>query len=275
VLTLLALVAFAANSLLCRAALGHTALDPATFTSLRLLAGALATGAILRARHGAPRAGSWGSALALFAYAAGFSFAYLAMPAGTGALLLFLAVQATMVLGGLWRGVRLGAGQKLGLALAVAGLAILLRPGLAAPPWPAATLMLGAGAAWGIYCLRGMGSTDPGAATADNFLRAVPLALLLSLASVGRMRLDAAGCGYAILSGALASGLGYALWYHAIKGLGSTRAAAVQLAVPVLTALAGVVLLGEALTLRMGLASLAILGGIGLVVGIRSRASAA
>lgn len=268
-ITFLALAAFAANSLLCRAALTHTATDPATFTSLRLVTGALATWACVRPRGRVPRAGSWGSAVALCAYASGFSFAYVALPAGTGALLLFLAVQATMVLGGVRRGERLGPRRILGLVVALAGLVILLRPGLAAPPWFAAGLMLCAGAAWGIYSLRGQGAADPGAATAGNFLRAVPLALLLNLATLGHLKLDAAGCVLAALSGAVASGLGYVLWYHALKGLGTAAAASVQLAVPILATLAGGVLLGEALTLRMGLGSLAILGGIGLVVASR------
>jgi len=266
-LTFLAMAAFAGNSLLCRAALGRTGIDPASFTAIRILSAALATWVLVRIRRGpARRSGSWASALALFAYAAGFSFAYRTLPAGLGALLLFLAVQATMVLWGLRRGERLGRGQCAGLALALGGLALLLRPGLSAPPIAASLLMLGAGVAWGIYSLRGMGSADPGGATADNFLRAAPMALLLALACRGSLRLDAAGCGYAVLSGALASGLGYALWYWAMRGLRAATAASVQLSVPVLAALAGVVLLGEPLSLRMGLASATILGGISLVV---------
>jgi drug/metabolite transporter (DMT)-like permease len=271
--TLLAMVAFAGNSLLCRAALRHTAIDPASFTALRLLAGALATWGILAAR-GLRQGGSWGSALALFAYAAGFSFAYLTLPAGVGALLLFLAVQATMVAGGLRRGETLGRPQGAGLALAAAGLGILLLPGLSAPPLGGALLMLGAGAAWGLYSLRGMGSADPGAATAGNFLRAVPLGLLLVLANLPRLRLDLAGSLYAVLSGALASGVGYVLWYQALKGLRASAAASVQLSVPILASLAGVLALGEPFTLRLGLASAAILGGIALVLGWRPAPSA-
>lgn len=266
-LTFLAMAAFAGNSLLCRAALGRTGIDPASFTAIRILSAALATWVLVRIRRGpSRRSGSWGSALALFAYAAAFSFAYRTLPAGLGALLLFLAVQATMILWGLRRGERLGRAQTAGLALALAGLALLLRPGLSAPPIAASLLMLGAGLAWGIYSLRGMGSPDPGGATAGNFLRAVPLALLLALACRGSLRLDPAGCGYAVLSGALASGLGYILWYHAMQGLKAATAASVQLSVPVLAAVAGVVLLGEPLSLRLGLASVAILGGIALVV---------
>jgi len=265
-LTFLAMLAFAANSLLCRAALRHTGIDPVTFTTLRILSGALATWGILRLRGGGrPLAGSWASALVMVAYAEAFSFAYLTLPAGMGALLLFVAVQATMVLWGLLRGERLGPVRAAGLALALAGLGILLRPGLATPPLGAAALMLCAGVAWGVYSVRGMGSTDPGGATAGNFLRAAPLAVLVSLVTLPRAHPDPAGCVLALLSGALASGLGYILWYQAMRGLRAATAASVQLSVPVLAALAGVVLLGEPFTLRLGLTAVAILAGIGLV----------
>jgi len=267
--TVLAMACFAGNSILCRAALRQTAIDPASFTAIRILSAALATWALLRLRGRGPRGGSWGSALALTAYAAGFAFAYRTLPAGTGALLLFLAVQASMVLWGLGRGERLGRRQSAGLALALGGLVFLLRPGLAAPPWRAAALMLGAGAAWGVYSVRGMGSRDPAGATADNFLRAAPLAALLCLAAP-HLRLDPAGCAYAVLSGALASGIGYILWYQAIQGLRASAAASVQLSVPVLTALAGVALLGEPLSPRLALAAGAILGGIALVLGTKA-----
>jgi len=270
-LTALAMVCFAANSLLCRAALGHTGIDPASFTAIRIGSAALATWGLVRLRRGRPRGGSWISALALCAYAAGFAFAYRTLPAGLGALLLFLAVQSTMVLWGLRRGERLDRRQTAGLLLAVAGLAFLLRPGPSAPPWAASALMLGAGAAWGIYSLRGMGGRDPDGATAGNFLRAAPMAALLCLTAPGRLRLDPAGCGYALLSGALASGLGYLLWYRAMQGLRASAAASVQLSVPVLAALAGVAVLGEPLSLRLGLGSVAILGGIGLVLRRRHR----
>jgi len=267
-LTLLTMAFFAGNSLLCRAALRHTGLDPASFTAIRILSAALTTWAIVSLRRGParPRSGSWPSALALFAYAAGFAYAYRTLQAGMGALLLFLAVQATMVFWGFRRGDRLGLGPCIGLALALGGLGLLLAPGLTAPPLAGSLLMLGAGVAWGIYSLRGMGSADPAGATADNFLRAAPMALLLCLFSLGRLRLDPAGCGYALASGAVASGLGYVLWYRAMRGLRAATAASVQLSVPVLTALAGVALLGEPLSLRLALASAAILGGIALVL---------
>ena len=269
-LTALAMAFFAANSLLCRAALRHTAIDPASFTAIRLASAALSTWILVRARRGrGARAGSWGSALALFAYAAGFSFAYRTLPASMGALLLFLAVQAAMVLWGVRRGERLGAGQAAGLLLALAGLVYLMRPGLAAPPLAGAALMLGAGLAWGVYSLRGMGGADPAGATAGNFLRTVPMAAALCLAWGPGLRLDPAGFAYAALSGALASGVGYILWYRAIQGLSATTAASVQLSVPVLAAVAGVTLLGEPVSLRLALGSAAILGGIALV--LRSR----
>jgi drug/metabolite transporter (DMT)-like permease len=286
-LAFLAMVLFAANSLLCRAALGghaiyplgRSAIDPASFTALRIASGALATWGLVRLRRGgagAPaRAGSWPSAVALFAYAACFSYAYLALPAGLGVLVLFPAVQGTMVVGGLLRGERVSLAQVAGLILALGGLVLLVRPGSAhgTLPFPAAALMLAAGGAWGVYSLRGMGSPDPGGATAGNFLRAVPLALGLCLAGHAGLRLDAAGFGYAVASGAVASGLGYVLWYRTIQGLRAAAAAGVQLSVPVLASLGGVALLGEAFTPRMVLASAAILGGITLA--LQSRAGKA
>jgi drug/metabolite transporter (DMT)-like permease len=266
-LTFLAMLAFAGNSLLCRMALQHTRIDPASFTSLRLLSGALMLGLIVRLRSASHSpGGSWLSALALFAYAAGFSYAYVSLPAATGALLLFGAVQATMIGVGLWSGERLSGRQWAGLICAIAGLAWFLLPGLAAPPLTGSILMLGAGIAWGIYSLRGRGAGDPIAATTGNFLRAVPLAILLSLALRGGTTWDRAGVIYALCSGALASGLGYAVWYTALRGLKATSAASVQLSVPVIAALGGYVFLGEALSLRLLIAGSAILGGIALVL---------
>jgi len=267
-LTSLAMLAFAGNSLLCRAALKNTGLDAASFTSIRLVSGALALGLLARLRPRARPAsgGSWLSAAALFVYAAGFSFAYLSLPAAAGALLLFGAVQITMIGYGVWAGERLGGWQRVGLLLAFAGLAGLFLPGLSAPPLAGALLMLGAGAAWGVYSLRGRAAGDPGAVTAGNFLRAVPLALALSLFMLRSAALNPAGVWIAVASGALTSGMGYAVWYMALPGLKASQAATVQLSVPVLAALAGVVFLGEALSLRLALASAAILGGIALVI---------
>lgn len=267
VLTLLAMLAFAANSLLCRVALKHTAIDAASFTLIRVVSGALVLWLIVRVRDGRPAsAGNWPSALALFAYAAAFSFAYLSLTAATGALLLFGAVQATMIGFGLYQGEHPGFRQAMGLVLALGGLLGLLAPGLSAPPWQGSVLMLAAGAAWGVYSLRAKGSGDPLRATAGNFLRAVVPAGALGLAMLPWASLDEAGIVCAVASGAIASGVGYAVWYAALAGLKATSAATVQLSVPVLAALGGTVFLGETLTLRLVIASAAILGGIALVV---------
>jgi len=210
--------------------------------------------------------GNHGSALALFVYAAGFSLAYVALATGTGALLLFGAVQATMVGVGLYRGERLARAQWLGLALALSGLVALMLPGATAPPLAAAIVMLVAGAAWGVYSLRGKGAADATAVTAGNFLRALIWLLPLALFAWPSQWPKVSGLLYAALSGALASGAGYATWYLALRGLASSTAATVQLSVPVLAALAGVLWMDEALTLRLVLASAAILGGITLVI---------
>src|SRR5512143_137376 len=261
-LTLFALVAFAANSLLCRQALDRTGIDAASFTAIRLVCGALALWLIVALRGGSRAGGSWRSAGALFAYAAAFSFAYESLPAGAGALLLFGAVQATMIIAGLRAGERLNARQATGFVLALAGLTYLVRPGLSAPPLGGALLMLAAGIAWGVYSLRGRGVADPLAATAGNFLRAAPLGIGLGVAAWPMLRGDAAGAASAVLSGTLASGAGYAVWYTALRGLSATRAATVQLSVPVIAAAGGVMLLGEPVTPRLVIASAAILGGV-------------
>ncbi|KFC73437.1 DMT family transporter [Massilia sp. LC238] len=267
VLTVLALAAFAGNSLLCRAALSRSHIDAASFTTVRLLSGALMLWVLVRLRGGARAGkGSLLSALALFAYAAGFSFAYLHLPAAAGALILFGAVQTTMIAYGLWLGERLRPAQLAGLLLAGAGLVGLLLPGLSAPPLASALLMLGAGAAWGTYSVRGKGAGDALQVTAGNFLLAVPMALALSLLLLREAAFDPAGSGYAFLSGALTSDIGYAIWYTALPFLKSTSAAAVQLSVPVIAALGGVAFLDEPLTLRLLSASIAIIGGIALVI---------
>ena len=264
-LTAVAMLAFAGNSLLCRLALQHSGIDPASFTSVRLTSGAVVLWALVRWRGQRP-AGDWGSAAALFVYAAAFSYAYLSLSAGTGALLLFGAVQATMLGWGLWRGQRLGWGQTAGLMLALGGLVALLLPGVTAPPAGGALLMTAAGVAWGVYSLRGRGAGDPTAVTAGNFVRASALAVPLALAALPWARVDVAGLLWALCSGAVTSGLGYAIWYTALKGLQPTSSASVQLSVPVLTALGGVALLSEPLTLRLALCSAAILGGIACVI---------
>ena len=285
------MIAFASNSLLCRVALKQTSIDAATFTFVRIFSGALALWLIMQVRRklivdrtasplvesssGSSHVtrhsslwqwGTWPSALALFVYAAAFSFAYLDLSAGTGALLLFGAVQATMILWGFRKGERLDGIQIAGFVIAITGLVVLVFPGLSAPPLIGSILMLGAGVAWGIYSLRGKSAGDAIAATAGNFLRAVPFAAAVSLAFLAWATVDPIGIGYAIISGAITSGLGYVIWYSALPGLKSASAATVQLSVPVLAATGGILLLGEPITLRFILASIAVLGGIALVV---------
>ncbi|HLW74085.1 MAG TPA: DMT family transporter [Gammaproteobacteria bacterium] len=266
-LTTVAMTAFAANSLLCRLALRAGHIDPASFTSLRLVSGAAALWLLLRLKGGGQsRAGDWRSAAALVVYAAAFSFAYVSLGVGVGALLLFGAVQATMLAAGYRGGERAGPMQSLGLALSVAGLVFLVMPGLAAPAPLGAALMLVAGVAWGMYSLRGRGIGDASRATAGNFLRAAPLALVFNLPFLPRLHVETLGVIYALASGALASGLGYVVWYAALKGLTATRAAIVQLSVPVIAAFGGVLLLDETVTPRLLVSSCAILGGVTLAV---------
>ena len=258
------MVAFAANSLLCREALASGSLGASSFTLVRLACGAVCLWILarLRSRDGSV-GGDWLSAAALFGYAAAFSFAYISLSAGTGALLLFAAVQITMIAYGLWCGERLTPLQIVGAVAAVGGLVWLVLPGVEAPEPLGALLMLTAGASWGVYSLRGRDAQDPTATTAGNFIRALPFAVALFLLTGGRQEVwTPAGLIYAAASGALASGLGYALWYTVLPNLKATTAATLQLSVPILAALGGVLLLSEALTLRFGTASLAVLGGI-------------
>ena len=266
-LTSATMAAFAANSVLARLALATTETGAASFTAVRVAAGALVLWTIVRARRQAV-GGSWPSAVALMVYAAAFSVAYLQLAAGTGALVLFGAVQLTMIGWGVFQGDRPSLPVWTGIALAVGGLVALLLPGLTAPPLVPALLMAASGVGWGVYSLRGRGSQHPAADTAGNFLRAVPLAALLLLPAAldDGLRMDGLGLGYALASGAVTSGLGYALWYAVLPSLRATSAATVQLSVPVLAALGGVALLGEAVTPRLVLASVATLGGIALVV---------
>lgn len=263
----LAMVAFASNSLLCRVALKQTGIDPASFTTIRLASGAVMLWLIVLVRKGSiARYGNWLSALALFVYAAGFSFAYVSIPASTGALLLFGAVQATMIGYGLWKGERLQKMQIAGFALAVGGVVGLILPGLSAPSLSGSLLMLSAGAAWGVYSLHGKGSGNATIVTAENFLRAVLMATVLSAVMYDGMSMTSAGFWYAVVSGALASGIGYAVWYTALSVLKATSAATVQLSVPVLAAAGGIVFLDESVTMRLVLSSVAVLGGIALVI---------
>jgi len=260
-----ALLAFAANSILCRMALRETHIDPATFTSVRILAGAITLWALVRLgnRHRSV-GGTWFSGIALLAYATAFSFAYVAVTAGTGALLLFGAVQLVMISAGLALGERINLRIALGWVLAMAGLVTLVFPGVSAAPPLQSAFMLCAGAAWGIYSLRGRRSADPLRDTAGNFLRAVPGALLISAILWSHGSWDSSGVVLAVLSGSLASGVGYAAWYTALPRLRAIAAANLQLSVPLITSVAGVVLFGEPITLRLVAASALLLGGIAL-----------
>ncbi len=265
--TSIAMVAFAGNSLLCRLALTASSIDAASFTTIRVLSGAIALAILmsLRSREFA-LGGNWVSAASLLIYAAGFSFAYVSLSTATGALLLFGAVQATMIGYGLVSGERPNARQLFGILLALAGLLVLFLPGLEKPPLVGGLLMVGAGISWGVYSLRGRGLGDATQATAGNFVRAVPLAVIISIAMWRSTSLDSVGVLYAVASGALASGLGYAIWYTVLPSLRATSAATVQLSVPAVAAVGGVIFLGEPISLRLALASCAILGGVGIYI---------
>jgi drug/metabolite transporter (DMT)-like permease len=266
-LTAAAMTAFAANSLLCRFALKHTTIDAGTFTSVRIVSGALVLWMLMRCRGNRLQgSGDWKSASALFVYAIAFSYAYVGLSAATGALLLFGAVQITMIGYGHLRGERFSPAQLFGFIAATVGVLLLIVPGVTAPPLLSAALMLSAGIAWGIYSLRGRGRGDPVAVTAGNFVRAVPLALIASAVALDHAVFDFAGLGLAVASGAVASGVGYAIWYTALPRLTASTAATVQLSVPIIAALGGVLFLSEALTLRLLIASIAVLGGVALVL---------
>lgn len=268
--TSIALVAFAANSILCRQALAPKAIDAASFTTLRVAAGALTLVLIHRVRAGRlpglRRPRSNGSPLALFLYAACFSFAYVSLPAGTGALILFGAVQITMMVAALMSKERPTKLQWLGYATALAGMVHLVAPGVEAPSLSGALLMALAGFGWGLYSLLGRGSGAPLADSARNFTLATPLTLLTSLVCWSRAGLTFDGILLAVISGSLTSGLGYVVWYRALLGLTAARAAVVQLAVPIIAAAGGVAFLGEVITARLTLSAVLILGGIALAV---------
>jgi len=264
-----ALIAFAANSVLCRLALGETTIDAASFTTIRLVSGALVLLVLVRAigkTHTADDSGNWTSAFMLFLYAVTFSFAYISLNTGTGALILFGSVQATMIVFAVVKGERLRLWGWLGLFVGLAGLTYLVSPGLAAPSPSGAALMAVAGISWGIYSLRGRGSRSPVAVTADNFLRSTPFVLLISLIFFQSLHITFKGAFFAALSGGLTSAIGYVIWYAALRDYSATSAALVQLLVPVLAALGGVVFLSEALTMRLLLSSAMIIGGVALAL---------
>ncbi|HET9627584.1 MAG TPA: DMT family transporter [Kofleriaceae bacterium] len=274
-LTTVAMIAFAANSLLCRAALRDGALDATSYTAIRLASGALVLAIVVQARRGATKgaapavggAGSWASALALAGYAIAFSYAYLQLSAGTGALLLFGAVQLTMIVGALVRGERPARHQWLGYAIALAGMVTINLPSLNAPPPTGAALMIASGIAWGIYSLRGRGAARPIETTAGNFVRSVPLALVLAAVAVASHgHVSARGALLSIASGGLASGLGYCLWYLVLPALGAARGAIVQLAVPVLAAASAVVVLHEPVRRDVAIGGAIVLGGLAIAL---------
>jgi drug/metabolite transporter (DMT)-like permease len=268
-LTAFALTAFAFNSILCRMALAAGEIDAASFTVIRLVSGTVTLAAILLATGKTrmiAKNGNWASAFFLFAYAIAFSFAYLGLTTATGALILFGCVQLTMFGVSLFRGVRPGLLEWIGLVVAFGGLVYLVLPGLAAPPLVSATLMASAGIAWGFYTLRGKGSEDPLADTAGNFLRSVPMVLIVGALFISSVQITGRGVIFAILSGAIASGIGYSVWYAALKHHTPTRAAVLQLSVPVIAAVGGIVLLSEIATVRLMIAGVLIIGGIGLTL---------
>lgn len=268
-LTILALVAFAGNSVLCRLALAGGSIDAASFTTVRLVSGAVALLLILYATSRGTRPasyGSWMSAAMLFLYAACFSFAYISLDTGVGALILFGMVQATMLAGALLAGDRPTVAEWLGWLMAVAGFVYLVSPGLSAPSPGGSLLMAIAGIGWGIYSLRGRQEPFALAGTTYNFGRSVPMVLVVTALSLHSLHLSASGVILAILSGAMTSGVGYAVWYTALRSISSMQAAMVQLAVPVLAAGGGVLLLSEAVSLRLIVSGMLILGGIFLAI---------
>lgn len=269
-LTVVAMIAFAANSLLARAALAGGGIDAASFTAIRMLSGALALAVMLLARGGVPGLarppGSWRSAGLIFLYAIAFSFAYLRLGAAVGALILFGSVQGTMIAIGLARGDRPTGRELAGLAVAFAAFIYLVLPGLHAPDPAGSVLMVIAGSAWGFYSVRGRGIGDPAGATAGNFLRAAPLSIPFALYGLAAGHADGQGIVLAVLSGAITSGLGYIVWYQALPGLSTTQAATVQLTVPIIAALGAVAMLGEPLTTRLVVASLCLLGGVAFAI---------
>ena len=266
-LSLTAMCAFAGNSLLCRWAFKETLIDPVSFTLIRIVSGAIALYLILRYRKRTQLGtGSWASAFALFIYMAAFSYAYIGLSTGTGAFLLFGVVQLTMILAGLWGGERFKILQTLGFVLASAGLVWLLLPSSARPPIKESTLMLIAGIAWAIYSLRGHSALDPIAVTAGNFMRAAAFAFGFSLMFISSAKVDTSGSLFAVISGVITSGIGYAVWYSVLPRLKTTHAAVIQLSVPVIATIAGTILLNETITARLVLASMATLGGVGIVI---------
>lgn len=271
--TCVAMLAFAGNSIICRLALRDAAIDPASFTSFRLVSGAITLLLIFRfTRRGDSLRthGSWLSALMLFLYAVCFSYAYISLSAGAGALILFGFVQGTMIAIGLWSGDRPAAVEWLGWLLAFAGLVWLVLPGVEAPPVGGATLMAIAGIAWGVYSIRGRAESDALASTTSNFFMTVVMVFVLTALTFTSVDLSNRGIFLAILSGAVTSGIGYVIWYAALDYLSSMQAALVQLSVPAIATTGGVVLLAEPLSLRLLVSSVLVLGGISIAMTLKS-----
>ncbi len=302
--TLMAMLAFAGNSVLCRLALEHGAIDPASFTLVRLVSGAIMlvilvfliplletiktsllsssknTEKDIKNLHQSPKPAfrqkmshfikfnnsSWFGGLFLFAYAAGFSFAYITLPAGTGALILFATVQITMLTYALFNAVRLSGTQWFGLLIALLGLIYLFLPGISAPPLVGALLMVAAGISWGAYSILGKKVANATQSSAENFVRAIVPAIFLSLIFLSDISMTPYGVLLAISSGAITSGIGYAIWYAVLPQLKAASAASLQLTVPVIATIGGVIWLSEEVNIRLAIASISILGGVALVV---------
>ncbi len=268
IFTGLALIAFAANSVLARLALGNETIDAASFTIIRLLSGSLVLIVIITITRstGLPGKGSWSASFMLFLYAITFSYAYISLETGTGALILFGAVQMTMILLLYISGARLHYTEWVGVAIAFTGFVYLILPGVTTPSVTGFLLMAVAGIAWGSYTLKGRGSKNPLRDTAANFIRTTPLVILLAIATINNSHYSTEGILLALLSGGITSGIGYTLWYIALAGLSVTQAAVLQLSVPVIAALGGIIFVSETITPRLAISAAMVLGGILVVI---------
>ena len=269
ILTSMALIAFAANSVLCRLALGSGAIDASSFTVVRLLSGSIVLLVIIgvtRKSSTQSAKGSWAASFMLFLYAVTFSYAYISLDTGTGALILFASVQITMILLSLISGTRLHFIEWIGVTVAFAGFVYLILPGVTTPSIMGFLLMTIAGIAWGIYTLKGRGSNAPLVDTAYNFFRTTPLVLILVISTISKANYSFEGILLAVISGGITSGIGYTIWYIALGGLSSTQAAVLQLSVPVIAAFGGVIFVAETITFRLAISATFVLGGILMVV---------
>jgi len=269
VCTVLALIAFAANSILCRLALSGGAIDSANFASIRLLSGAIVLWMIMtvsKPKITVPKKGNWTASFLLFIYAVSFSYAYVTLETGTGALILFGAVQITMILMSLLSGTRLHISEWIGVVIAFGGFVYLILPGVSTPSVIGFFLMTIAGISWGLYTLKGQASTQPLIDTTYNFLRTIPLVIVLVMITLNGSIYSVEGILLAVLSGSLASGVGYTVWYVAISRLSSIQAAVFQLLVPVIAAIGGVMFISEVITMRLGVSAMIILSGILIVI---------